>query len=44
MWIFISDLQLIGALFAKYSLLNDRIRNNDQLKSFSPLSALSGSS
>ena len=29
MWIFSSDLQLIGALFAKYSLSNDRMRNND---------------
>ena len=44
MWIFSSDLQLIGVLIAKYNLPNDRIRNNDQLKSCSPLSSLSGSS
>ena len=44
MWIFSSDLQLIGVLIAKYNLSNDRIRNNDQLKHYSPLSPLSGSS
>ena len=44
MWIFSSDLQLIGVLIAKYNLSNDRIRNNDQLKSCNPLSPLSGSS
>jgi len=43
MWIFNSDLQLIGVLITKYSLSNNRIRNNDQLKSCSPLSPLSGS-
>ena len=37
MWIFSSDMQLIGVLIAKYNLSNDRIRNNDQLKSCSPL-------
>ena len=42
MWIFNSDMQLIDVLFAKYSLLNDRIKNNDQLKSCSPLSPISG--
>ena len=44
MWIFSSDLQLIGVLIIKYNLSNDRIRNNDQLKSCIPLSPLSGSS
>ena len=44
MWIFSSDLQLIGVLIAKYKLSNDRIRNNDQLKKCSPISPLSGSS
>ena len=41
MWIFSSDLQHIGVLIAKYILSNDRIRNNDQLKSCIPLSSLS---
>jgi len=44
MWIFNSDLQPIGVLIAKYNLSNDRIKNNDQLKSCNPLSPLSGSS
>ena len=44
MWIFNSDLQLIGMLIVEYNLSNDRIRNNDQLKNCSPLSPLSGSS
>ena len=35
MWIFSSDLQLIGVFIAKYNLSNDRIKNNDQLKSCS---------
>ena len=41
MWIFGSDLQLVGMLIAEYNLSNDRIRNSDQLKSCSPLSLLS---
>ena len=44
MWILNSDLQLIGVLIAKYNLFNDKIRNNDQLKSCTSLSPLSGSS
>ena len=44
MWIFSSDLQFVGVLIAEYSLSNDRIRNSDQLKSYSPLNLLSGSS
>jgi len=38
MWIFSSDLQLVSVLIAEYNLLNDRIRNSDQLKSCNPLS------
>ena len=44
MWIFNSDMQLVGMLIAGYNLLNDRIGNSDQRKSCSPLSLLSGSS
>ena len=44
MWIFSSDLQLVGVLIAEYNLSNDRIRNSDQLKRYSSLSLLSGSS
>ena len=43
MWIFSSDLQLIGVLIAKYNLSNDRIRNSIQFKSYSPVRPLSGS-
>jgi len=41
MWIFSSDLQLVGVLIAEYNLSNDRIKNSDQLKSCNPLSFLS---
>ena len=44
MWIFSSDLQLVGVLIAEYNLTNDRIINSDQLKGCSPLSLLSESS
>ena len=44
MWIFSSDLQLVGVLIDKYNLSNDRIRNSNQLKSCIPLSLLSRSS
>ena len=44
MWIFSSDLQLVGVLIAEYNLSNDRIRDSDQLKSCIPLRLLSGSS
>ena len=42
MWIFSFDLQLVGVLIAEYNLSNDRIRDNDQLKSCNPSSLLSG--
>ena len=42
MWIFNSDMQLIGVLIAEYNLSNNRIRNIDQHKRYSPLSRLSG--
>ena len=29
MWIFSSDLQLVGVLIVEYNLSNDRIRNSD---------------
>jgi len=38
MWIFNSDLQLIGVLIAEYNLSNDRIRNSDQRESCIPFS------
>ena len=44
MWIFSSDLQLVGVLIAEYHLSNDRIRNSDQHKSCIPISLLFGSS
>ena len=44
MWIFNSDLQLVGVLIAVYNLSNDKIRNSDQHKSCSSVSPLSGSS
>jgi len=44
MWIFSSDLQFIGLMIAEYNLLNDRIKNSDQLKSCKPLNRLSESS
>jgi len=44
MWIFSFDLQLFGVLIAEYNLSNDRTRNSDQLKSYSSLRLLSGSS
>ena len=43
MWIFNSNIQLVGVLIAEYNLLNDRIRISDQHKSCSPLSLLFGS-
>ena len=44
MWIFSSDMQLVGVLIAEYNLSNDRIRNSDKRKSCSPLGLLSESS